>query len=73
MGRKALGLRDKVPYGNLTMAWVCLRKKMFQQATEYNVKIATKHPYWKSRRVYTYVKAVQREEALILWNELEEL
>jgi len=30
--RKALDLKDDVPYGNLTLGWVCLQRKMFQQA-----------------------------------------
>ena len=69
--RKALDLKDDVPYGNLTMGWVCLQKKMYQQAIEYYEKLPVNGAYWKTLRGYAYVKAGQREKALELWNEFE--
>jgi len=70
--KKALDLKDDVPYGNLTLGWVCLQRKMFQQAIEYHKKLPS-GAYWKTLLGYAYVKAGQREEALEIWNELEEL
>ncbi|MGZ2368449.1 helix-turn-helix domain-containing protein [Ancylomarina sp. YFZ004] len=70
--RKALDLKDDVPYGNLTLGWVFLQKKMYQQAIEYHEKLPVNGAYWKSLRAYAYVKAGQREKALAIWNEFEE-
>jgi len=71
--RKALALKDNVPYGNLTLGWVCIQKKMYQHAIEYYEKLPVNGAYWQTLRGYAYVKAGQREKALALWNELEVL
>ena len=70
---KSLDLKEDLPYGNLTMGWVCLQKKMYQQAIEYCEKLPSNGAYWKSLRTYAYVKAGQRDKAMVLWNEFEEL
>jgi len=71
--RKALDLKDDVPYGNLTLGWVCLQKKMFQQAIEYHEKLPANDVYWETLLGYIYVRTGKREKALEIWNEFEEL
>ncbi len=70
--KKALILKEDVPYGNLTLGWVSLQRKQYKQAIEFHKKLPEKGVYWKTLLGYAYVKAGQRDKALALWNELEE-
>ena len=70
--KKALALKDNVPYGNLTLGWVCIQRKQYKKAIEYHKKLPN-GVYWKTLLGYAYVKAGQRDKALELWRELEEL
>jgi len=69
--RKALDLKENVPYGNLVLGWVSLQKKQYPQAIEFYKKLPEKGTYWKMLRGYGYVKTGQREKALAIWNEME--
>ncbi len=69
--RKALALKENIPYGNLVLGWVSLQRKQYAQAIEFHDKLPKNGSYWKMQRGYAYVKAGQREKALVLWNEME--
>jgi TolB-like protein/AraC-like DNA-binding protein/tetratricopeptide (TPR) repeat protein len=70
--RKSLTLKMDIPYGNLVLSWVYLQKKQYKQAVEYIEQLPTDNDYWKLLRGYIYVKAGQREKAMLYWNEMEE-
>ena len=67
---KALELKENLPYGNLTLGWVCLERMQYDKAIEYHEKLP-KSSYFKMLLGYAYVEAGQPEKALELWNELE--
>jgi TolB-like protein/AraC-like DNA-binding protein len=70
--KKSLLLKEDEPYGNLTLGWLSLRKKQYQQAIEYHEKLPCNDFYFKTLLGYAYAKAGQREKALALWREMEE-
>jgi len=69
--QKALDIKENIPYGNLVMGWICLRKKKYKQAIEYHQKLPVKNPYWQTLLAYAYEKAGQREKAMDLWHGFE--
>lgn len=71
--REALAVKENVPYGNLTLGWVSLEREQYSQAIEYHEKLPDQGAYMKSLRGYCYVKAGQREKAMAIWYELEEM
>jgi len=71
--RKALDLEKDAPYGNMALGWIYLQKKQYRQAVEFHERLPENGTEWKAILGYTYLKAGQREKALALWHELEEL
>ncbi len=69
--KKALAIKEDVPYGNLVMGLVSLQRKQYQQAIEFHEKLPENGDNWKMLLGYAYVKAGQREKALQIWNEME--
>ena len=70
--KKALSLEENVPYGNLTLSWVSMRKGQYEQAITFIEKLPENDDYWKMLRGHIYVKVGHREKAMKYWNELEE-
>lgn len=70
---KALHLKENIPYGNLTMGWVALKKNNYEQAIEYHKKLPPNDPYWQSFLAYAYVKSGERDKAEEIWNRFNEL
>ena len=66
-------LKNDTPYGNLTLGWIYLHKKQYKQAIEYFEKLPSDGIYWRALTGYGYTKSGQREKALALWKEVEEL
>jgi TolB-like protein/AraC-like DNA-binding protein len=70
--RKALSLEENIPYGNLTLSWVSMRKGQYEQAVTFIEKLPENDDYWKMLRGHIYVKAGYRDKAMKYWDELEE-
>jgi TolB-like protein/AraC-like DNA-binding protein len=68
--KKALSINEAEQYGKLTLAYVYLHKKQFQQAVEYAEKLPDFNWYWKMLRGYIYVRAGQRERALKYYKDM---
>jgi len=68
---EALALEKDIPYANVALEWVALKRGNYQQALEYNERLP-QDDYHNIYRAYTYCKAGQRNKALALWNQLKE-
>ena len=71
--RSSLELSDNIPWGNMVLGWTYLKNRQFGEALETHEKLPNKTPRWKWFRCRTYVLAGEREKAISIWNELEEL
>lgn len=70
--KKALELKENMPYGNLAMGWIYLRNKQYEKAIELHSKLPLYGDYYKMFIGYTYVISGERDKALAIWNEWEE-
>lgn len=68
--RKALALKEDVPYGNTTLGWVYLERKEYEKAIHHLEKLPSNSCYWNTLLGYGYVKAGQREKAIVIWEKL---
>lgn len=68
--RKALTLKEDVPYGNTTLGWVYLERKEYEKAIHHLEKLPSNGCYWNTLLGYGYVKAGQREKAMVIWEKL---
>lgn len=70
--KKALSLEENVPYGLVTLSWISLHKKQYQQAIEIIDKLPENDDYYKTLKAYVYVKAGKRDKALLYWSNMQE-
>ena len=68
----ALELKENTPYGNLVMGWVNLHREKYDEAIAFHEKLPISN-YYNVMRGYAYLKAGQKERAMELWKEMEEL
>jgi tetratricopeptide (TPR) repeat protein len=54
------------------MGWINLKREKYNEAIAYHEKLPTGN-YYNMMRGYAYLKAGQRERAMELWKEMEEL
>jgi AraC-like DNA-binding protein/TolB-like protein/Flp pilus assembly protein TadD len=71
MAHKALELQEDIPYGNLVLGWIHIRKKQYQEAIALHKKLPVYADYYKMLIGYTYIQSGQREKAMALLNEME--
>lgn len=69
--KKALELRENVPYANYALGLVNLHRKNYTEAIVFHEKLPV-NDHFKTLLGYAYVKAGKKEKALVLWNEMEE-
>ena len=70
--KKALELKEDIPYGNLALGWIYLKNKQFGKAIELHNQLPKYGDYYKLFLSYTYVKSGNRDKALAIWNDWEE-
>ncbi len=68
---KSLELNEDIPYGNLVLGWVYIKKKLYQQAIDIHNNLPEYGDYYKMLIGYTYIQSGNSEKALALWNEME--
>ena len=68
---EALELQEDIPYGNLILGWIYIKRKQYQKAVELHKKLPSYSDYYKMLLGYTYIQSGEREKALALWNEME--
>lgn len=68
---KALEINENTPYGNLTLGWISLERKQYDKAIEYHEKLPN-WSYFSMLLGQTYVKAGQREKAIVLWEGIKD-
>lgn len=69
--KRALELKENIPYGNLIMGNLYLRKKQYKEAIAYHQKLPS-GVNWDVERGYSYVKSGQKDKAMELWDKIEE-
>jgi len=70
--RKSLERVENMPFGNLVLGWIYLKREQYKEATESHEKLPDNSARWNWFRCRTYVLTDHREKALSMWNELEE-
>lgn len=68
---EALDLEKDIPYANIALGWVALKRGNYQQAIEYHERLP-QDDYHNIYRAYAYCEAGERGKALVLWNQLKE-
>jgi tetratricopeptide (TPR) repeat protein len=72
MARKALELKEDLPYGIITMGLKYIRNNQFEKAIEMQKRLPLYGDYYKLFLCYAYVKAGKRDQALAIWNDWED-
>ncbi|TLX74602.1 helix-turn-helix domain-containing protein [Labilibacter sediminis] len=70
---KAIDLKKDTPYAYWALANISIHRKQYAQAIDYIENLPHKAVYWKTLRGYIYTEANQKNKALELWDEVEEL
>lgn len=71
--RKSLELSPDIPWGNMVLGWTYLKNTQFDKAIEVHERLPNNTARWRWFRCRTYVLAGEKEKAISIWNELEEL
>ena len=70
--RRSLELVENLPYGNVVLGYVYLKRKEYEKAVETHEKLPMVHPFFKMVLANSYVQAGYREKAMKLREEVEQ-
>ena len=71
--RESLEQSPGIPWADMVLGWTFLKNKQFAEAIEAHERLPNKTARWLWFRCHTYVLAGEREKAISIRNELEEL
>lgn len=71
MAREALELQEDIPYGNLVLGWVYIKRKQFKEAIQLYKKLPSYGDYYKMLLGYAYIQSGEREKAVELYQQME--